>query len=222
MNNEFEYVETTDSTYESLFERILAYRGGDEKARTCARKLFERYGSLATILSERESEIVRNGETDMNTALLIKLIGYLNSRRVTDSFECLTAHTEMELRELISSLFTGLSVETIYAILLDDMGRVKSWEYISEGTVNASDVIPRKILECARKRKSKNIILAHNHPKGTSVPSKDDIMTTGRLFNLFASVGIRLCAHYIVADGDVGRIETDMLYNPDYNTTAKW
>ena len=41
-------------------------------------------------------------------------------------------------------------------------------------------------------------------------------MTTGRLFNMFATVGVRLCAHYIVADGEVGRIETDMLYDPDY------
>ena len=66
------------------------------------------------------------------------------------------------------------------------------------------------------KKKAKKIILAHNHPKGTKTPSKDDVMTTGRLFNLFATVGVRLVCHYIVADGEVDRIETEMLYNPDY------
>ena len=99
--------------------------------------------------------------------------------------------------------------------LLDDNGRVIHTEHISDGTVNASDVVPRKILESARRRNSKKIILAHNHPKGRAVASKDDIMTTGRLFNLFASVGVRLVAHYIVADGEVGVISADMLYDPD-------
>ena len=41
-------------------------------------------------------------------------------------------------------------------------------------------------------------------------------MTTGRLVNLFASVGITLCAHYVVADGMVGRVESEALYNPGY------
>ena len=40
-------------------------------------------------------------------------------------------------------------------------------------------------------------------------------MTTGRLFNLFASVGVRLIAHYIVADGEISVIGADMLYNPE-------
>ena len=88
-------------------------------------------------------------------------------------------------------------------------------EYISDGTVNSSDVVPRKILECARRRGSRNIILAHNHPKGSAEASKDDLMTTGRLFNLFASVGVRLIAHYVVADGEISVIGADMLYNPE-------
>ena len=107
-------------------------------------------------------------------------------------------------------------METVYAILLDDSGRLISAEHISEGTVNSSDIIPRRILEIAKKKKSRRIILAHNHPTGSKTPSKDDIMTTGRLFTLLASVGVKLVSHYVVADGEIGRIETDMLYDPDY------
>lgn len=198
------------------FERALAISVGDDKSRECTARLLDRYGSLCTVFSEREEEICNIGGVNMSTALLIKLIAYTHSRRIVEKFEFGKEHTELELREFIAALFIGASVETVYALLLDDFGRVISAEYISEGTVNTSDVIPRKILECANKRKVSKIILAHNHPKGTKTPSKDDIMTTGRLFNLFATVGVRLVSHYIVADGEVDRIESEMLYNPDY------
>ena len=218
MKNNVGLPEMIPFEYKSSLEKILAYSVSDEKATKCARRLMDRYGTLATIFSENAEEIARIGGVGMNTALLVKLIAYLNSRRVTDAFEMTSKNDELGLRAYIKALFLGASVETVYAILLDDKGRVISAEYISEGTVNASDVIPRKILECARKKKSKNVILAHNHPKGGVTPSKDDVMTTGRLFTMFASVGVRLCAHYIVADDEIGRIETDMLYNPDYRT----
>lgn len=199
----------------SMIEKVLAVSIGKDKSSACVNRLLERYGSISTVFSESEEEICRVGGVNMNTALLIKLVAYTQARRITDNFEFGELHTELELREFIGALFLGSSVETVYILLLDEGGRVISAEHISEGTVNASDIIPRKILECANRKKAKTVVLAHNHPKGNKLPSKDDVMTTGRLFNLLASVGVRLAAHYIVADGDVGRIETDMLYDPD-------
>ena len=200
----------------SSFERVLACSLGAEKSRAAVERLLERYGSFSTVFSATEEEICRIGGISENAAILIKLMAYTNSRRATENFEFGKEHSEVELREYITALFLGLSVETVYALFLDDSGRVIACEYVSEGTVNSSDVIPRKILECARRRKSKNIILAHNHPKGSASPSKDDVMTTGRLVNLFSSVGMRLHAHYVVADGEIGRVEAGMLYDPDY------
>lgn len=200
----------------SGFARVLSYAMGEQSAVECERKLLKKYGSIVTALSETEDELCRTGGIGMNNALLIKLIAYVNSRRVTDSFRYGEEHTELELRELIGALFLGASVETVYLILLDEKGRVTSAEYIGEGTVSTSDVYPRKLLECAVKKKAKSVILAHNHPKGNASASKDDIITTGRLLGVFASAGIRLVAHYVVGDGKIGRIEPDMLYNPNF------
>lgn len=199
----------------SSFEEVLTYSVGAEKAHEITERLLRRYGSFSTAFSASLDELCLVGDMSRNTALLIKLIAYLHSRAVTNRFTFGMEHSELEIREYIGALFLGSSVESVYVLLLDDNGRVIHTEHISDGTVNASDVVPRKILESARRRNSNKIILAHNHPKGSAVASKDDIMTTGRLFNLFASVGVRLVAHYIVADGEVGVISADMLYDPD-------
>ena len=198
----------------SSFERVLASCIGEEKSREACERLLARYGSFSTVFSADEEELCRTADISESAALLIKLVAYLNARRVTDSFVFGIEHNELELRRYIAALFLGASVETVYVILLDDGNRVIATEHISDGTVNASDILPRKILECAKRKRCSRIIIAHNHPKGSTTPSKNDIMTTGRLFNMFATVGVRLCAHYIVADGEVGRIDSDMLYDP--------
>lgn len=207
MRNKLSLPEMLTLDTRSAFERALAVSIGDEKAKECAERLLTRYGSLATALSEDAEEIARVGNVGMNTALLIKLIGYVNSRRVTEKFEMGRVHDELELREYLAALYLGASVETVYAILLDGQGRTISVEHVSYGTVNASDVVPRKVLELAKKKKATSVVLAHNHPKGSATASVDDIVTTGRLAGVFASVGVRLLAHYIVADGEIARID---------------
>ena len=43
------------------------------------------------------------------------------------------------------------------------------------------------------------LVLAHNHPNGTAMPSPEDIAATQKIFNVLKSVGIRLVDHIIVA-----------------------
>ena len=137
---------TFDFNTQSSFEKILAFSIGEEKSRECVGRLLARYGSFATVFSECEEEICRVGGVGMNTALLIKLIAYVNARKITEKFEFGKVHTELEMREFIGALFLGSSVENVYAILLDKEGKTISCEHMSDGTVTASDVIPRKIL----------------------------------------------------------------------------
>lgn len=215
MNNIGCQSETVSDGIGSL-EMILAYSVGEAKSRECVDKLLRRYGSFSTVCAASEEEICHIGGVNKSTALLIKLTAYLHSRRITEHFTFGAEHTELELREYITALFCGISVETVYVLLFDDKGMVVHTEFLGEGTVSTSDIVPRKILECANRKHSKRVVLAHNHPKGSTAPSKDDIMTTGRLFSILASVGVCLQAHYIVADGEIGKIDTDMLYDSKF------
>ena len=206
----------------SALEKALAYSIGEEKSRECIDRLLDRYGSFATAFSEDAEELCRFIGINMNTALLIKLVAYVNSRRVTDELKMGVAHTEIELHEFLSALFLGTSVETVYLLLLDSADKIVGVEYVSDGTVNSSDIVPRKVLEHAKRRKCSRVILAHNHPKGRPTPSKDDVMATGRLVGVLGSAGIKLVAHYIVADGEVERIKAEMLYDSKYGDGYGW
>ena len=91
----------------------------------------------------------------------------------------------------------------------DSRGRVKGCDLLGEGTVNASEVYPRKIAECAVRRGASSVILAHNHPSGVANASDDDISATLALFATLRSMGIRLYRHVVVAGRDHFVIEPD-------------
>ena len=89
---------------ESSLVKLLATSVGEEKARECTERLLARYGSLATVFSEHVDDIASVGGINKNAALLIKLVAYVNSRRVTDGFRFGVAHSEEEICEYLSTL----------------------------------------------------------------------------------------------------------------------
>ena len=70
---------------------------------------------------------------------------------------------------------------------------------LAEGTVNSSEITPRKAIEAAIYSSAASVSLAHNHPFGTTKASSDDIDLTKHFISLFATCDIRLLDHYIVA-----------------------
>ena len=137
-------------------------------------------------------------------------VPYRERKRVNDSVVayCILKETypdeQIDHKEIFKALYLNRANHAVGCLT------------ISEGGISGAVADIRLIFQGAVLLNATSLILAHNHPKGGISPSKDDIMTTGRLFNLFATVGVRLCAHYIVADGAVGRIESDMVYDPSY------
>lgn len=45
-------------------------------------------------------------------------------------------------------------------------------------------------------------VIAHNHPSGIALPSKDDLLATVSVRDALALIGVKLIDHIIVADDD--------------------
>lgn len=148
------------------------------------------------------------------TACFVKLVAAIGMRNRTESFGFGRKHTDKEIGEYLVNLMGLESIEQVYALLIDKKGNTVGCEFVSEGTVCASSLTPRRLLEVVKRYSADSIILAHNHPGGGCIPSSDDISATVTLSRLFKSVGMRLISHYVVArdgyfiiDGDTdGRI----------------
>ena len=104
------------------------------------------------------------------------------------------------MEKYLLSLYINRSVETVFLLSFDKGGKLVSADKVGEGTVNASTVIPRRILEIAKLRSAASALVAHNHPNGEAIASGDDLVARDALVALFADAGIGFLGSYVVAD----------------------
>lgn len=67
------------------------------------------------------------------------------------------------------------------------------------GTVDGAEVHPREIAKVALQLNASAIIIAHNHPSGSTQPSPADIAVTRQIKEAMKLIDVRLIDHIIVA-----------------------
>lgn len=92
-----------------------------------------------------------------------------------------------------------LSYEKMVMLTLNTRHQVVGCFEVSRGTVDESTVYPREIATRALLTNARAVILAHNHPSGSTNPSKADIDVTQKVKDVLNLLGINLLDHIIVA-----------------------
>ncbi len=88
--------------------------------------------------------------------------------------------------------------EEFYLILINGKGEIIKAESMYKGTSNYSPVAIDEILRRALLKKTKFVVVAHNHPSGNVNPSDADIKLTRAISEGCNHVGIKLLDHLIV------------------------
>lgn len=84
---------------------------------------------------------------------------------------------------------------------LDTRHRVRSYEIVSVGSLNAAIVHPREVFKGAILANASAIICGHNHPSGDPTPSEDDHEIHRRLTQAGELLGITLLDSLVVGGG---------------------
>ncbi|WP_348995716.1 JAB domain-containing protein [Achromobacter sp. HNDS-1] len=92
-------------------------------------------------------------------------------------------------------------VEVFGVMFLDAQLRMIAFEEMFRGTLSETSVYPREVVKAAIRHNAHSILIAHNHPSGSSQPSKADVEVTRRLKEAVALVNVSLVDHVIVAAG---------------------
>ena len=88
--------------------------------------------------------------------------------------------------------------EHFVAFYIDTQNRLIERQIISVGTLNASLVHPRELFEPAIRLHAASVIVAHNHPSGSLIPSGEDRKLTMNLISVGEILGIEVDDHIIV------------------------
>ena len=185
---------------------LLSYTVREQKAKACLNNLTDKIGLGAIVRCASLDELVAVDGINKNTAVMLRLVGALYSRSITEKISLDKKYSDYEIDKYLIGLYLGFTLETVYMLSFDKNDRLVGVDMLGEGTEVSSDTYPRKMLGIAVRRGAKKVIIAHNHPRGGSLPSKQDIVSTRRLFDILASGGITLLCHCVVCDFSLYRI----------------
>lgn len=96
----------------------------------------------------------------------------------------------------------GLDHEVFGVIFLDAQNRLIEFRRMFAGTLTQTSVYPREIVKAALKVNAATVVLTHNHPSGTVMPSRADQALTQTLRSALALVDVRVMDHIVVSASD--------------------
>ena len=132
-------------------------------------------------------------------ALALKLYACILSRRMTDKFKFGVRHDAGEIVDYFKALYIGVPTETVYLMGFDSSDCPICCEMVSEGIVNESEILPKKLIHTALSMSARSVVISHNHPFGTAEPSDDDISFTSSVAAALELSKIDLKCHVVVA-----------------------
>ena len=190
------------AAHEAL-ELLLFYCVPRKDTNPLAHRLVDTFGGLAAVFDAPREELLKVDGVGENAATLIKLIPELARKYMVDktSFNKVLNSSKL-VGEYLTARFFGETDEVVYLLCLDAKCKVISCKLLFRGGVNSAGINVRKVVETAIAAKASFAVLAHNHPSGIALPSREDEITTTRIKQALQAVDIRLLDHIIVANDD--------------------
>ena len=166
-----------------------------------------------TQISREVLRVVRQRGSDLkyDDLIQIKALGPAKAAQLMASYELWRRRFEVPDRPVIDSMADVVAQladvrskkqEHFVCMTLDGANRLIQRRIVSVGILNASLVHPREVFADVITDRAAGIIVAHNHPSGTTTPSPEDIQTTKRLKEVAELLGIGFYDHLIVTADD--------------------
>lgn len=100
--------------------------------------------------------------------------------------------------KVVGDFLCEMDREVMCIINLRTDGTPINCSIASIGAVDQAIAEPRELFKASILSNASQMIMAHNHPSGTLMPSREDIMITDRMLKLTGLMGITLNDHVIV------------------------
>jgi len=112
--------------------------------------------------------------------------------------ESVKVDTPEAIADLLRPLLKDLEQESLFVLPLDSRNQVIEIIEATRGLVNQAQAHPREIFRKAIVANAVKIIIAHNHPTGSTTPSKPDLALTEKLCEAGKIIGIEVIDHIII------------------------
>lgn len=210
-----------------VLELMLFFTIQRKDTNVLAHVVLDHFGnSFSRLMDASVEELMEASKTDLKnvpkiteyTASHLKLIlefaKFYYSAKVKEEKRIFSI---VESNDFLAKKLYGVRVESAYVLCLDNANRFLACPKIAEGSELTVALSSKKLVEKITQTGATRVILAHNHPRGTSLPSNADLQVTQQIKNTLLVMGIELMDHIIVSDNDYVSLRSSAKYNFLFN-----
>lgn len=195
-----------------IIELLLFFAVLRKDVKPLAKKLLEKFNDINNLLQAEMNKFLDVEGTNSNMYALFLAVRELSRR--TLSSKVMHQNIINSWAALIDYLkFTSgnSKIEKFRILFLNAKNILIADEIMGTGTIDQAPVYPREIVKKALFYEASSIILVHNHPSGSTKPSRSDIELTNRIVEVCKSVNINVHDHVIVSSNEYYSFKSNML-----------
>ncbi|MEJ2098939.1 MAG: DNA repair protein RadC [Desulfobacterales bacterium] len=184
-----------------VIELLLTLSTPRKDCKVSAKAAMARFKTLQGVLEASPAELYKVdgiGPKNLFTIQLIKAVAdrYLKKKLIHKD----AINDSKALFDYLYHSIGDKKREFFKIIFLNSKNQVIAAKTISEGTLTASSVYPREVIQEALSHAAAALIFAHNHPSGDPQPSADDVAVTRQLVFAGRIMGMVVHEHIIIGE----------------------
>ena len=183
-----------------VLELMLCYAIPQKDVNPLAHALLKHFGSLHGVFDASPEQLVQVEGIGPYTAAFLYLIMPLNRKiEFSRMGQKPVLKNRKDAQAYCVNLLSGMHHEHFYLLALDAQMQLLGSQLIGKGSIAQVPAYPRLAVEAAIKYNAHSVILCHNHPGGSILPSDADLQVTCRLAEVLAGIDVTVLDHMIVA-----------------------
>ena len=184
-------------------EILLFFAVPYRETNSLAHALLDKFGSLEGVMSADYEMLKQVKGIGENAASIIKFVPeFMRRVNINNGSKTKVLNSVENAAKVVIPYLRGKKIEELYMFCLTAKKTLIRVVQLQKGTLDAVQIYTRHVMSEALINNAHSVILAHNHPSGSSKPSKEDIEKTILLEKTLRSVSIELADHFIVADDE--------------------
>ena len=184
-----------------VIELLLTFATPMKDCKDAAKAALKRFKTLQGVFEASSNELCEVegiGPKNLFGIKLIKAVAdrYLKKKLIKKD----PVNNSKELFDYLYHSIRDKRQESFNVVFLDAKNKVITTEMLFKGTLTASSVYPREVVQAALNHNAAALIFAHNHPSGDPTPSTEDVSITRRLIFACRVMGITVHEHIVIGD----------------------
>lgn len=183
---------------------VLIATGTKEKSaiELCQELVTSSNNSLHELGKKNITELTKIKGIGIAKALSLTAAFELGRRRKLEVYSPTKISSSLDIYKHIHSYFDHLKIEEFWIFMLNRSNCIVDKKKISSGGTASTIVDIKIVLRYSIDSLAESVIIAHNHPSGNTIPSKEDEKVTLKIKNALQLMDIKLLDHLIIGNNE--------------------